>query len=146
KKYQPACYLEQSGAFEQLNPEKSDYTRTMGYCRQIRDPLNRMACVKLFAIRAVRIEHYTDIANMCANTSSSEERVMCTAVAGEKIASSMDTRLNPQLFRDAITDTCATLPVSLAFQCQNLALHQRKQLFVTSSADLTFLKDERQGE
>ena len=137
KKYQPACYMEQSSTFENYSTEPRNYTRNMGFCKQFDDPLNRMACVKLFAIRSVRIAHYKDVYSMCMNTSTTQERIMCTAVAASKIARSRD-KTSGDEYRDIIHSVCTTLNPLYASYCMNLAFVERTRLFYTSEADLGF--------
>jgi hypothetical protein len=136
KKYQAPCYLEQSSYFEQYSNDRRNYTRNIGFCRQIQDTLNRMACVKLFAIRAVRLVHYNEIYDMCQNTSTMAERVMCTAVIADRIASSVDRTRQTDQYRNMADAVCGTLNFVYAPQCKKLVYKERGRLFYTSDLDL----------
>jgi hypothetical protein len=137
KKYRPACYLEQSSGFERYLNDRRNYTRTMDYCKQIADPLNRMACVKLFSIRAVRITRYADIQGMCANTSTLPEQVMCTAITADRVGASIDISRSSPTYRTAIHTICAALNPYLALQCRTLVDEKSpSRLFYTSERDL----------
>jgi uncharacterized protein YlbG (UPF0298 family) len=141
KPYQTACYLEQSTLFESVYKESHDYVKLIGYCRQINDQLNRMACVKLFAIRAVRVEKFNDIHKMCLNTSTKQERVMCTAVVASKIAGSIDDKsIN---YDQTIWDVCSTAGVFsplTRLRCFYMVKKNEKQLFFTSDKDFETAK------
>ncbi|MEK7627846.1 MAG: hypothetical protein AAB421_00300 [Patescibacteria group bacterium] len=135
KEYQPACYLEQSSSFESFSKEKRNYERNIGFCKQIDDDLNRMACIKLFGIRSVRIAHFKDIYDMCLNTSSVYERVMCTAVIADRIAGSTDSSRRSEAYRTIVGDVCGTLNLLNAQQCKHLVFIDADRLFYTSNAD-----------
>ena len=138
KKYQPACYLELSSAYESFSTEPRNYTRNVGFCKQIADDLNRMACVKLFAIRAVRISHYHDIYAMCSNTSTKYEQVMCTAVIADKMGGSRDSTRRTRAYHESIDGVCKTLNPLYAGYCKHLVYIDFSQLFYTSAADFDF--------
>lgn len=136
--YQTACYLEQSSLYERYTKNPEDYVRNMGFCKQIADPINRMACVKLFAIRSVRIGYFEDVRGMCKNTSTKEERVMCTAVTAWKLAKSIDQKSPEYDYSKIVWDICSTILTPLArIQCYDLVMNRPNQLFYTSVADLT---------
>ena len=138
EKYQPACYLEQSSFFDVYAKEKGNYTKNIVFCKQIENDVNRMACIKLFAIRSVRLEHYHDIYDMCLNTETGYERVMCTAVIAEKIASSVDDTRATEEYRNVVGGVCGTLNPLYARYCNDLVFRRGQQLFFTSEADLHF--------
>ena len=135
-KYQPACYLEHSSFFEAYAKDRRDYTENIGYCRQIENDLNRMSCVKLFAIRAVRLAHFKDIYDMCLNTSSRYERVMCTAVIADRVGGSMDSSRTSGDYRSAVRVVCGTLNPLYENYCDDLVFKHREHLFYTSASDL----------
>lgn len=137
KKYQPACYMEQSSIFENHSNEPRNYTRNIGFCKQFDDPLNRMACIKLFAIRSVRIAHFKDVYSMCRNTSNRQERIICTAVAASKIGQSRD-KTRGEEYRRIARDVCSTLNPLYSSYCQHLVFRSPAQLFYTSEQDLSF--------
>lgn len=137
KRYQPACYMEQSSIFESYSSEPRNYARNIGFCKQFDDPLNRMACVKLFAIRSVRISHFSDVYRMCNNTTTTQERIICTAVAASKIGQSRDKNRGKE-FRSIARDVCHTMNPLYASYCQHLVFRQPSQLFYTSVRDLSF--------
>lgn len=136
--YQPACYLEHSSHFESFSSDPLNYTRNIGFCKQIESDLNRMACIKLFAIRAVRIARYQDVRDMCLNTSSRYERVMCTAVIADRIAGSADSSRATQTYHETVKRVCATMNPAFAAECAYLVYEGGKRLFYTSDADLQF--------
>ncbi len=138
KKYQPACYLEQSSFFQSYSKEGKNYTRNIGFCKQIGDGLNRMACVKLFAIRAVRLVHYKEIYEMCLNITSAQERVMCTAVMADRIGGSMDSARKSEDYQSVVKYVCDTLNPLYARECKHLVFVDRSRLFFTSEKDLRF--------
>ncbi len=139
--YQAACYLEHSDLFEALYKKNKNYTEHIGSCKKINNELNRMACVKLFAIRATRIDHHSDIYGMCRNTLSLEERVMCTAVAAKRISISIDETLRGKISRDAIDDVCGTLGSVYGKYCSDIVRKYPKNLFFTSEWDLLILRE-----
>jgi hypothetical protein len=135
KRYQTACYLEQSALFELLSDRSRDYTKNIGYCRQVSDPENRMACVKLFAIRAVRIAHYPDIARMCSNTSTTYEQLACTAVVANKIASSLGSDQTKEQYLGVVQTVCSTLTGVMRKECIYRAAYQPLDLFYVGDRD-----------
>lgn len=136
-KYRTACYLEQSSLYEWYSKNPDNYVRNIGFCKQISDPVNRMACIKLFAIRSVRMVKFENIAGMCKNTSNKEERVMCTAVTASKLGRSLDEKEKNYSYPHIVLDICSTLlsPVE-RLQCFELIFFNQKQLFYTSEKDL----------
>ncbi|MBP9669758.1 MAG: hypothetical protein KBE09_05725 [Candidatus Pacebacteria bacterium] len=137
-KYQAACYLEHSSHFEAFSSDPRNYTRNIGFCKQIENDINRMACIKLFAIRAVRIARYPEVREMCLNTSSRYERVMCTAVMADRIAGSADKSRATEDYHERVRAICATMNPVFAEQCAYLVYEGGKRLFYTSDADLHF--------
>jgi len=138
---QVACYLEQSSLYERFTENPENYVRNIGFCRQITDPLNRMGCVKLFAIRSVRIAYFEDVHEMCLNTSSAPERIMCTGVVASKLAKSISSNSNSTDYSRRIWDICGTLLNPLRrLQCFDLVTSRPQQLFYTSIVDLTIAK------
>jgi len=135
KKLQPACYMEQSSVFEDHTNESRNYTRNIGFCKQISDPVNRLACIKLFAIRAVRISRYEYIKEMCANTSTDVEKVFCTAVVASRIANSIDIEKNQKIHSQVIKDTCGTLNFFYKKTCEYV-VYESDGLFYTKPSDL----------
>jgi hypothetical protein len=140
KRLQPACYLEQSSAFEIFTKEPRNYTRNIGFCKQISDPVNRLSCIKLFGIRAIRISRYTDILNMCKNTSTDVEKVFCTAVVGSRIAGSTGSNFKSEKYQNIINLLCDTLSKSESIACKKIVYENPKSLFYTFSGDLDILK------
>ncbi len=138
EKYQPACYLEHSSHFEAFTSKPHNYTRNIGFCKQIDNEVNRMACIKLFAIRAVRIVRYADVREMCLNTSSRYERVMCTAVMADRIAGSADSTRDTAQYHQAVKDICATMNPVFAAHCVYIVEQGGKRLFYTTAQDLQF--------
>jgi hypothetical protein len=139
KKLQPACYMEQSSVFEDHTNEPRNYTRNIGFCKQISDPVNRLACIKLFAIRAVRISRYEYIKEMCANTSTDVEKVFCTAVVASRIANSIDIEKNQKIHSQVIKDTCGTLNFFYKKTCEYI-VYESDGLFYTKPSDLELFK------
>jgi hypothetical protein len=137
RKYQPACYMEQSSMFENYSSEPRNYSRNIGFCKQFEDALNRMACIKLFAIRSVRISHFNDVYTMCNNTSTTQERIICTAVVASKIGQSRDKERGAE-FRSIAKSVCLTMNPLYASYCQHLVFRKPSQLFYTSEQDLSF--------
>ena len=137
-KHQAACYLEHSSHFESFSSDPLNYTRNIGFCKQIENQVNRMACIKLFAIRAVRIARYPDVREMCLNTSSRYERVMCTAVMADRIAGSADKNRTSEAYHASVRNICATMNPVFAEQCEYLVREGGKRLFYTSEEDLQF--------
>ena len=138
KKYQPACYTELSYFMERLAKDPSDFANNIGQCKAIGDPLNRMSCVKLFAIRSVRTAHYSKIREMCDNISSDYEKVMCVAVVADKIAGSLDDSRKTDTFRKTLGGICGMLQPSFSRQCVDIVTRRNMQLFYTSQKDLEF--------
>jgi hypothetical protein len=136
-KYQVPCYLEHSGLMD-TREQNLEYREKIGRCKMISDDLNRMACVKLFAIRAVRIAHYKDIKEMCKNTSSVYESVMCTAIVADRVGASIDNSRQSDEYAVITQDICGTLTGAEKEECLYLARENRVQLFFTSEADLAF--------
>jgi hypothetical protein len=136
-KYRTACYMEQSSYSEWFTKEPRNYTRNIGFCKQIENNLYRMSCIKLNAIRAIRISRYEKIAEMCANTSSNAERVMCTAIIADRMGGSIDKSKKKSVYSQGVKDTCATLPFYLQLQCQELVFDASDRLFYTSPRDLS---------
>jgi hypothetical protein len=134
--YQPACYLEHSAALEKISSkEPFSYLNVIGNCRAIKNPTNRMACIKLFAIRSVRIARTVDIQSMCKNTSTRAEQVMCTAVVADRIGGSLDAARTTIRYRHAVKAVCATVGVLYAPQCEYLVLMRSSKLFYTEDSD-----------
>jgi hypothetical protein len=137
KKYRPACYMEQSSG-EAYSNNRDNYTRNIGFCKHIKDDLNRMSCIKLNAIRSVRISRYDKIYEMCANTTTKYEQVMCTAVVAQRIGGSIDVTMKNPLAIKAAKDICRTLDIYGQIQCMNIGFAERKRLFYVSEDDLKF--------
>lgn len=132
-----ACYLEHSSLYERYTKEPDNYIRNIGFCKQISDSVDRMACVKLFAIRSVRIVKFENVHDMCVNTSSLEERVMCTSVVALRIAQSVDSGQLDYNLNQIVWDVCTSLTNPFnQIKCFNLAINNPKQTFYTSEKDL----------
>jgi effector-binding domain-containing protein len=134
-KYKPACYLEQSSNFESYAKNWRDYANNINYCKHIRGDLNRMACVKLFAIRAIRIVRYEKITEMCANTSNKYEQIICTAISADRIARSSDYARTGQTYQTAIEEVCNTLDFLKKPYCIYILNKEKDKLFYTSEQD-----------
>jgi hypothetical protein len=125
EKYKPACYLENSVFFENFNKTPRDYAKNINYCKQIENKVYRMSCVRLFAARAVRISRFTDIVKMCQqNTSSRDERIVCTGVFSLRIARSIDKTRTSVVYHGAVTDICKTLPIGESSKCIDLVYNK----------------------
>jgi hypothetical protein len=138
QKYQPACYMEQSSLMEGYSEDRRDYVRNIGFCKQFPNELNRMACVKLFAIRAVRLVRYERVYEMCKNTTTRHEQVMCTAVMADRIGGSLDKTRKTEEYKRAVVATCGTLNPLHALYCRDLVSAGGGRLFYTSAKDLHF--------
>lgn len=133
-----ACYLEHSSLYERYTKEPDNYIRNIGFCKQISDAVDRMACIKLFAIRSVRIVKFENVHDMCVNTSSKEEKVMCTSVVALRIAQSVDSTQLDYNLNQIVWDVCTSLTNPFdQIKCFNLATNNPKQTFYTSEKDLT---------
>jgi hypothetical protein len=136
--YRPACYLEQSSAYETFSSNIKDYKINIGYCKEILDPTLRMACIKLFAIRAVRIIRYEDMLGMCGNTTSKEERAMCKAIMSDRIVGSIDkTRISKE-FKNKASLLCFDKDPRVFLSCINLIFFNRNALFEVTNNDVNF--------
>ena len=110
-----ACYTEYSIFFEERSGDNIDWISSIGHCKSIADATNRMACVKLFAIRSVRIGHYRDIGALCSNVATNSEQSACVTFAAERLAESVAGGRKPPLFDKVVQDVCQVLtgPVSV---------------------------------
>jgi hypothetical protein len=133
--YKEACYLEQSSYMERFSNNPRNYTRNMGFCKQIHTELERMACVKVFAIRAVRIVRYEDVKSMCKNTSTAQEQSICSAIVAYRIAGSIDKTYNKS-YVGIVKDICATFDLVTSLRCRYYALSHKRNLFVVTQDDL----------
>jgi hypothetical protein len=130
EKYRLACYAQHSVFFENFSADPSNYPKSMRACSQITNPAYRMACVKFFAGRALRVGHYTDLRELCQrSTSSHTEMVACTAVFASRIARSLDASKTTPLYTAAVADICATLPWLSRNECRDLVRHDSQRLY-----------------
>lgn len=132
--YRQACYLEQTSLMEHFSREPRNYTRNMGFCKQIISDIDRMACIKLFTIRAVRISRYEDVKSVCLNTSTRLEKEMCAAVFAYRIGASIDKTKSEGVYRSTINDVCGLFDPLTNLRCRyNVA---KGSLFTVSERDL----------
>lgn len=129
KKYQPACYYQHSLILHTLASDKGDMKKVMGYCSQIKDSLNRLACIKQITARAIYLQKYEDISGMCQNTVSKTETMYCTAYSAN-IVSGWFTEQTLSVKEKIVTDVCHTLDFYSAYICKKIVMEQPSTLFV----------------
>lgn len=135
KKYQPACYMEHTSLFENFFTEPYEYTRNVRMCKTISDKINRLSCIKLNAIRAVRIAHYEKISQMCDSTSNGTERVACYAIIASRIAASQDLKFDSESYVLVLRDICSLSGFVSKYSCMNMVLNHGNRLFWTDEGD-----------
>lgn len=135
--YREACYLEQSSLFEWYTKDPFNYSQNTEYCKQIDEDLDRMSCVKLFAIRGVRISHYKDISDACDRTSTDPEKYICSAIYASRIAGSMSLKRSDPMYKTTIQNICSGAGIFGRIYCYKYATKLQDQLFYVSENDLT---------
>jgi hypothetical protein len=139
-KYKTACYMEQTSLFEWYSKDPKNYTRNISFCKQIEDPVLRMSCIKLNAIRATRIVHYEKIKEMCNNTSSQAEANVCFAVFSARIAGSMNLKYKSPEYKKVVADICSIAGPWDKYACMYFVYNKDNKLFWTTAEDLLMPK------
>jgi hypothetical protein len=134
--YRQACYFEDSAIMNNRLSNPGDYKNNILFCKKISSNLDRMACVKLFAIRAVRVAQYEDIKSMCNNTSNSNEKTICSAIVAYRIAGSIDKTRSQVIYNQAINDVCNIFDPITSLKCKNIIVTSPAKLYVTADTDL----------
>jgi hypothetical protein len=127
-KYQIPCYGQLSAFYENIATNPKDYKKTILYCKQILNTELRMACVKFFAGRASRSAQYEDVRGLCVHgTSTYDERIMCTAAFGSRIARSLDPKKS-KTYEAIVKDVCKHLPFYEVNACINLGVYEKEKI------------------
>jgi hypothetical protein len=138
--FRPACYMEQSSIVEYLVEKtgRRDFSKNILHCKNITDTVDRMSCVKLNAIRSVRIARHEDVKTMCANTTDLDEKIYCTGVTASKIASSLNLKRDSRDYAMVVRDICGTIEGTLyRVSCFKMNYTERENLFYTSPENIS---------
>lgn len=134
-RYRVACYAQHVAFFEDFTNTPEDFAKNITYCKQIENDEYRMACVKFFAGRAIRVMKYDDVPAMCQDgTSSRDERIACTAVFAGRIARSLDSSKSTPLYHQAVTDICRTLSLLDSPACITLVRDSGNKIYFDPQA------------
>jgi hypothetical protein len=130
EKYREACYGQHSVFFERFSATPDDYSKNIRYCGQIESKRYRLACVKFFAGRAVRVAQYADIRRMCDNAPGGrDERLLCVGVFASRISRSLDSSRSSPLYQQAVRDVCRILPPFDSLRCIDTVLNAPETIY-----------------
>jgi hypothetical protein len=136
-KYKPACYFQMSSLIEKFTKNSNDHANNIKYCKQITDPVLRLACVEVVASVAVSQFHYNKVPQMCRdNTTNRVERILCTGIFASKIARGIDSSRNSELFTNTVDDICGTLSYFEASKCKELVKKNSLYLYLVNENSL----------